>query len=120
MTELGLLGDHQGDEEPALQCRAPPEGRGEPGGASGGLGGPGGPRQDPPDSDSGSVAQQGADVVSFPGGGVVLRTTDEDAHNWLPRALRNAIADWRYRRRDPPPPQPHPRTGDDGGDGRTL
>ena len=30
MVELGLLGDHQGDEEPALRCRAPPEGRGNP------------------------------------------------------------------------------------------
>ena len=49
--------------------RAPPEGRGEPRGAPGGVGGPGGPRKDPPDSDSGGVARQGADVASFPGGG---------------------------------------------------
>ena len=36
VAELGLLRDHQGDGEPALRCRAPPEGRGEPGGAPGG------------------------------------------------------------------------------------
>ena len=69
MVELGQLGDHQGDEEPALRCRAPPEGQGEPGGASGGVGGPGGPQEDPLDGDSGSVARQGAKVASFPGGG---------------------------------------------------
>ena len=33
------------------------------------VGGPGGPREYPPDGDSGGVAQQGADVASFPGGG---------------------------------------------------
>ena len=38
VVELGLLGDHQGDEEPALRCRAPPEGRGEPGSAPSGGG----------------------------------------------------------------------------------
>ena len=36
MAELVLLGDHQGDEEPALRCRAPPEGQGEPESARGG------------------------------------------------------------------------------------
>ena len=40
--------------------------------------------------------------------GAVLRITDADANNWLPRALRSALAPWRYRRRNPPPPQPQP------------
>ena len=69
MVELGLLGDQEGDEEPALRCRAAPEGREEPGGTPVGVGGPGEPREDPPDSDSGGVARQGADVASIPGGG---------------------------------------------------
>ena len=38
VAELGLLRDHQGDEEPALRCRAPPEGRGELGCAPRGVG----------------------------------------------------------------------------------
>ena len=41
-------------------------------------------------------------------GRAVLRITDADANNWLPRALRSALAHWRYRRRNPPPPQPQP------------
>ena len=41
-------------------------------------------------------------------GGAVLRITDADANNWLPRALRSALAHWRYRRHNPPPPQPQP------------
>ena len=41
-------------------------------------------------------------------GGAVLRIMDADANNWLPRALRNALTNWRYRRRNPPPPQPEP------------
>ena len=41
-------------------------------------------------------------------GGAVLRITDANANNWLPRALRSALAHWRYRRRNPPPPQPQP------------
>ena len=69
MAELGLLGDHQGDEEPALRCRAPPEGWGEPKGAPGGLSGTKEPRECPPGGDSGSMARQGADVASFSGGG---------------------------------------------------
>ena len=69
MAELGLLRDHQGDEEPALRCRAPPEGRGEPAGASGWVGDPGGPREGPPGCDSGGFARQGAHVAGFPGGG---------------------------------------------------
>ena len=45
---------------------------------------------------------------AFPEGGAVLLITDADANNWLPRALRSALAHWRYRRRNPPPPQPQP------------
>ena len=40
--------------------------------------------------------------------GAVLRITDADTNNWLPRGLRSALAHWRYRRRNPPPPQPQP------------
>ena len=46
---------------------------------------------------------------AFLEGGAVLRITDADAINWLPRALRSALAHWRYRWRNPPPPQPQPR-----------
>ena len=45
---------------------------------------------------------------AFLEGGAVPRITDADANNWLPRALRSALAHWRYRRRNPPPPQPQP------------
>ena len=45
---------------------------------------------------------------AFLEGGAVLRIMDADANNWLPRALRSALAHWRYRRRNPPPPQPEP------------
>ena len=45
---------------------------------------------------------------AFLEGGAVVRITDADANNWLPRALRSALAHWRYRRRNPPPPQPEP------------
>ena len=45
---------------------------------------------------------------AFLEGGAVLRVTDADANNWLPRALRSALAHWRYRRHNPPPPQPQP------------
>ena len=38
-------------------------------------------------------------------GGAVPRITDADARNWLSRALCNALTNWRYRRRNPPPPQ---------------
>ena len=69
MVELGQPGDHQGGEEPALRCRPPPQGRGEPGGTPRGVGGPGGPREGPPGGDSGSVARQGAGVAGLPGGG---------------------------------------------------
>ena len=49
---------------------------------------------------------------AFLEGGVVLRITDAEANNWLPRALRKALTRWRYRRRNTPPPQPQaPRKG---------
>ena len=108
MAELGLLRDHQGDEEPVLGCRAPPEGRGEPGGAPGGVGRPRRTREGPPGRDSGRVARRGANVAGFPGGRAVLRITDAKANNWLARTLRTALTHWRYRRRNPPPPQPEP------------
>ena len=38
---------------------------------------------------------------AFLEGGAVLRITDADAKNWLPRALRSALAHWRYRRGKP-------------------
>ena len=69
MVELGQLGDHKGDKEPALRCHAPPEGRGELVGTPGGPGGPGGPREGPPGGDLGGVARQRADVARLPGGG---------------------------------------------------
>ena len=108
MAELGLLGDHQGDDEPALPCRAPPEGWGEPGGALGGLAAP---------EDHEEVLQAVIRAAwpdreptwpAFLEGEAVLRVTDADARNWLPQALRNALTHWRYRRRNPPPPQPQP------------
>ena len=45
---------------------------------------------------------------AFLEGGAVLRITDADGNNWLPRALCSALAHWRYRRHNPPPPQPQP------------
>ena len=45
---------------------------------------------------------------AFLEGGAVLRITDADANNWLPRALRNALTHWRYRWRNPPALQPQP------------
>ena len=45
---------------------------------------------------------------AFLEGGAVLRITDSDAGNWLPRALRNALTAWRYCGRILPPPQPQP------------
>ena len=98
---LGQPGDLQEVEEPALRCRAPPEGRRKPRGTPGGVGSPRGPREGPPVSDPGGVARQE--------GGAVLGITDADANNWLPRALRSALAHWRYRRHNPPPQQPQPR-----------
>ena len=103
---LGQPGDLQEVEEPALRCRAPP----------------GGNREVPP---GGWAAPEDHERVlrsviraawpdreptwpAFLEGGAVLRITDADANNWLPRALRSALAHWRYRRHNPPPPQPQP------------
>ena len=69
MVELGQPGDHQGFEEPALRCRAPPEGRRKPRGTPRGVGSPRGPREGPQVSDLGGVARQGADVAALPGRG---------------------------------------------------
>ena len=69
MVELGQPGDHQGVEEPALRCRAPPEGRRIPGVTPGGVGSPRRPREGPQVSDPGGVDRQGADVAGLPGRG---------------------------------------------------
>ena len=69
VAELGLLRDHQGDEEPALRCRAPPEGRGEPGGAAGSWATTEDHQRVLRAVVLGRVAQQGANVANFPGGG---------------------------------------------------
>ena len=69
MVELGQPGDDQGHEEPALRCRAPPEGWRKPRGSPGGLGSTRGPREGPQVSDPDGVAQQGADVAGLPGRG---------------------------------------------------
>ena len=69
MVELGQPGDHQGVEEPALRCRAPPEGRRKPRGTPWGVGSPRGPREGPQVSDPDSVARHGADVAGLPGRG---------------------------------------------------
>ena len=45
VAELGHLRVHQGVEVPALRCRAPPEGQGEPGSTPGRVGCPEGPRK---------------------------------------------------------------------------
>ena len=68
MIELGQPGDHQGDEEPAFRCRAPPEGRRKPRGTPGWVGSPRGPREGPQVNDLGGVARQGADMAGLPGG----------------------------------------------------
>ena len=69
MVVLGQPGDHQGVEEPALRCRAPPEGRRKPRGTPWGVGSPRGPQEGPQVSDLGGVARQGADVAGLPGRG---------------------------------------------------
>ena len=53
----------------SLQCRAPPEGRREPGGTPGGVGDPGGRQGGRLVSDRGGVARQKADVAGLPGRG---------------------------------------------------
>ena len=108
MVVLGQPGEHQGVEEPALRCHAPPERRRKPRGTPGGLGSPRGPRKGPQVSYLGGVANREPTWPAFLEGGAVLRVTEADANNWLPRALRSALAHWRYRRRNPPPPQPQP------------
>ena len=45
---------------------------------------------------------------AFLEGGAMLRITDAHVNNWLPRALRNTLTHWRYRRRNPPQTQPQP------------
>ena len=50
-------------------------------------------------------------------GKAVLRITDADANNWLPRALRNALTHWRYRRRNRHRHSPSPHTTRGTGDG---
>ena len=49
---------------------------------------------------------RGPTLPAFLEGGAMLRITDADANNWLPQALRSALAHWRYRRRNQLPPQP--------------
>ena len=69
MVVLGQPRDHQGVEEPALRCHAPPEGRRKPRGTPGGVCSPRGPREGPQVSDPGGVARQGANVAGLPGRG---------------------------------------------------
>ena len=69
MIELGQPGELPGVEEPALRCRAPPEGRRKREGTPGGVGSPRGPQEGPQISDPGGVARQGADVAGLPGRG---------------------------------------------------
>ena len=60
---------------------------------------------------------RGPTWLAFLEGGAVVRITDADANNWLPRALCNAVTHCCYRRRNPPPPQPQPHTSCGAGDG---
>ena len=53
MVELGQPADHQGVEEPALRCHAPPEGRRKPRGTPRGVGSHRGLREGPQVSDPG-------------------------------------------------------------------
>ena len=69
MVELGQPGDHQGDEESAFPCRAPPEGRRKPGSTPRGVGSPRGPLEGCHVSDLGGLARQQADVAGLPGRG---------------------------------------------------
>ena len=87
MAELGHLRDHQGVEEPALRCRAPPEGQGEPGSAPGLW-----PAQEYHERVLRAVIRagrpdRGPEWPAFLEGGAVLRVTDAEANVWLPRAL---------------------------------
>ena len=107
VAELGHLRNHQGAEERALRCRAPP-GWGEPGIA---------PRGSVAREDRKTVLRtliraeprdRGPTWPAFLDGGAVLRVTEAEANNWLPRALRTALGNWRYHPRNPPLPQPQP------------
>ena len=55
---------------------------------------------------------------AFLEGGAVLRITESDANNWLPRALRSALAHWHYRRATRRRHSPSPHTSSGAGDGR--
>ena len=87
MVELGQPGDHQGVEEPALRCRAPPEGRRKPRGTPGGVGSPRGPQEGPQVSDPGGVARQGADVAGLPGRGSGTRHHGRGRQQLVPPGL---------------------------------
>ena len=63
----------------------------------GGPGGPRGPREGPQVSDLGSVARQGADVAGLPGRGGGTPHHGRGRQQLAPRALRSALAHWRYR-----------------------
>ena len=109
MVKLGQPGDHQGDEEPAFRCRAPPEGRRKPGGTPGGWAAPEDHKRVLGSVTRAAWPDRGPTWQPFLEGGAVLRITDADANNWLPRALCSALTHWRHRRRNPPSPQPLPR-----------
>ena len=53
---------------------------------------------------------------AFLEGGAMLRITDADTNNWLPRALRSALAHWRYRHASRRRPSPSPHTSGGAGD----
>ena len=52
--------------------------------------------------------ERGPEGPAFLEGGAVLCVTDAEADVWLPRALRIALCQRRYRPRLKPPPQPKP------------
>ena len=108
MVELGQPGDHQGAEEQAFRCRAPPEGRRKPGGTPGGWAAPEDHERVLRSVIRAAWPDRGPTWPVFLKEGAVLCITDPDANNWLPGALRSALAHWRYRRCNPPPPQPQP------------
>ena len=105
---LGQPGDLQEVEEPALRCRAPLEGRRKPRGTPGGWAAPEDHERVLRSVIRAAWPDREPTWPAFLEGGAVLRIKDADANNWLPRALRSALANWRYRRHNPPPPQPQP------------
>ena len=105
---LGQPEDLQEVEEPALRCRAPPERRRKPRGTPGGWAAPEDHERVLRSVIRAAWPDREPTWPAFLEGGAVLRITDADANNWLPRALRSALAHWRYRRHNPPPPQPQP------------